>query len=87
VLLQSRRTSKKVSYCTDCESGFASTDSINICSGIVVGVIATNLPVAPSFHRQVIVVFCMRSGVFAVSVLAAGRAASCLVILNALRQC
>ena len=68
---------------------FFHKDSFGKCAGrIVVGVIATNLSVAPSFHREVIVVvFSMRSGVFAVCVLAAGRVTSCLVMLNVLRKC
>ena len=52
-----------------------------------VGVIVTNLSVAPSFHRQVIVVFSTRYGVFAACVRAAGRATSCLLMLSVLRQC
>ena len=39
---------------------------------LVVGVIATNLSVAPSFHREVIVVFFYASGVIAACVRAAG---------------
>ena len=53
----------------------------------VVGVIATNLSVAPSFHWEVIVVFFYGSGVFAACVRAAGRVTSCLVMLNVLRKC
>jgi len=45
----------------------------------VVGVIATKLTVAPSFHWQVIVVFFYASGVFVVCVRAAGRATSCML--------
>ena len=50
------------------------------------GVIATNLSVAPSFHRQVIVVFFYASGVFAACVRAAGRATSCYVMRSVLRN-
>ena len=46
----------------------------------VVGVTPTNLPVAPSFHREVIVVFFYASGVFAACVRAAGGVTSCLAM-------